>query len=99
MPTKQRRMALTLKPHVEAALFDFAEAIGKPAATLAAELLEEMVPQLEDLAKIARHTKAGNKAAAKRALTHMVGDGLAELMQQTQPELFGKPKAKAKSKS
>jgi predicted DNA-binding protein len=95
MPTRKPRMALTLNPKVEAALSDLSDALGKPAATLAAEMLEEMVPQLEGLAKFARASKSGNKAAAKRALTHMLGDSMAELMTQVQPDMFkgkGKPK-------
>jgi predicted DNA-binding protein len=90
VPTKQRRMALTLKPNVEVALFDLADALGKPAATVASEILEEMVPQLEGLAKFARASKAGNKLAAKRALTHMLGDSMADLMAQVQPDMFPK---------
>jgi predicted DNA-binding protein len=86
-------MALTLTPELEAALDDLAEALGKPAATLAVELLHELIPQLEGLAKVARAAKSGNKAAAKRALVHMVGDNMAELMSMHQPELF---KSKAK---
>ncbi len=93
MPTRKTRMALTLTPELEAALDDLAEALGKPAATLAVELLHELIPQLEGLAKVARAAKSGNKAAAKRALVHMVGDNMAELMSMHQPELF---KSKAK---
>jgi hypothetical protein len=51
-----------------------------------------MLPQLQGLAKVARAAKSGNKAAAKKALVHMLGDGMAELMASQQPELFGKPK-------
>jgi predicted DNA-binding protein len=94
MPSDRKRMALTLPKETEAALDDLADAIGKPASTIAAELLGEMVPQIVGLAKIARATKAGNKAAAKRALVHMVGDNMAELMSMTQPDMFPKKKAK-----
>lgn len=85
-------MALTLPDHVETVLFDLADALGKPAASVVAGLLEEMVPQLEGLAKIARATKAGNKAAAKRALVHMIGGAAAEMLNQSQPDLFTKRK-------
>lgn len=88
MPTRKTRMALTLPDELSAALDDLADALQKPAATLATELLTEMIPQIEGIAKIARHSKSGNKAAAKRALVHMVGDNMAELMTMQQPELF-----------
>jgi hypothetical protein len=85
-------MAITLSEEAHAAIYDLADALGKPASKVAAELLQEMVPQLQGLAKISRASKAGNKAAAKRALQHMLGDSLAELMADQQPELFGKGK-------
>jgi hypothetical protein len=76
------------------ALADLSDALGKPASTLAVELLTEMIPQMEGIAKWARAAKSGNKAAAKRAVAHMVGDQLAEMMALAQPELFPKtPKA------
>jgi hypothetical protein len=78
MPSQRPRVALTLSAETYAAIFDLADAVGKPAATVVAGLLDEMVPQLEGLAKVARATKAGNTAAAKRAMTHMFGDMLAE---------------------
>lgn len=90
MPSKHPRMALTLPDHVRDAIYDLADAMGKPASKVVAELLEEMVPQLEGLAKVARAARSGNKPAAKRALMHLLGDGMAELMAQQQPELFGK---------
>jgi hypothetical protein len=83
-------MALTLPEEVSYAVHDLADALGKPASKVVTELLQEMVPQLQGLAKIARAGKAGNKAAAKRALAHMMGDTMAELMTVQQPELFGK---------
>jgi hypothetical protein len=86
-------MALTLPDHVQAAVYELADAMGKPATKVVTELLEEMVPQLEGLAKVARAAKVGNKAAAKRALQHMMGDSMAEIVAHQQPELFGKRKA------
>lgn len=90
MPSTRPRMALTLPDDVYAAVYDLADAMGKPATKVVTELLQEMVPQLQGLAKIARAGKAGNKAAAKRALQHMIGDGMAEIMMADQPELFPK---------
>lgn len=78
-------MALTLSAQAQAALADMADATGKPSATIAAELLLEMAPQLHDAAKIIRLSKAGKKAAAKRALTHMLGDGMASIMSEQLP--------------
>jgi hypothetical protein len=92
MPSQRPRMALTLPADVHAAIHDLADALGKPASKVVTELLQEMVPQLEGLAKISRAGRAGNKAAAKRALQHMMGDQLAEVMAVQQPELFGKRK-------
>lgn len=87
MPSQKPRIALTLSPELQVALSNLAEAVGKPAATVAAELLQEMIPQLEGLTKFAKVAKSGNKAAMKRALSHMVGDNMAELMQSHQTEL------------
>lgn len=78
-------MALTLSPEAEAALADMADATGKPAATIAAELLREVAPQLHDVAKIARLSQQGKNAAAKRALVHMVGDGMASILNEQLP--------------
>ena len=92
MPTRKPRMALTLSDELAAALEDLSDALTKPAATCATELLEEMVPQIHGLAKFARVAKSGNKAAAKKALAHMVGDNMAEFMTLNQRELL--PKAR-----
>jgi hypothetical protein len=89
-------MALTLPEDVHAAIHDLADAVGKPASKVVTELLQEMVPQLVDLAKISRAARAGNNAAAKRALQHMLGDALAEAMTAQQPELFATPKGRKK---
>jgi hypothetical protein len=89
---KRDRLALTPPPALRAALEDLAEAMEKPPATIAVELLVEMIPQLQGLAKIARYAKAGKKEAAKRALQHMVGDSFAEVLTSAQPDLYGKPK-------
>ena len=87
MPSRNPRLFLTLPPDVRAAVDDLADALGKPSSTVVTQLLEEMVPQLEGLAKIARASKAGNRAAAKRALQHMLGEGLAEALTD-QAEMF-----------
>lgn len=94
MPTQKPRCNVTLKPHVRDALQAFSDEVGKPVATVVANLLEEMVPQLDGLTKIAKATKAGNKSAATKALRHLMGDGMANLLQQHQRELDLAGKAK-----
>lgn len=80
MPSRKPRLPLTIPEDLHAVLRQLSEATGKPVATVVVDLLVEMQPQLEGLAKVLKHAKAGNKAAAKRALTHMVGDTLGEMM-------------------
>jgi hypothetical protein len=80
MPSRKPRMALTLSRALNDALYDLADALQKPAATVASELLEQLVPQLHGLAKYARLAQSGNKAAAQRALVHMVGEGMADML-------------------
>jgi predicted DNA-binding protein len=95
MPSKKPRLALTLPPETRDAIRDLAEATGKPEATVVAELLGEMVPQLHDLAKLTRAAKTGSKRAAQAALRDLMGNAMAEIMTEAQPELFG---AKGKRK-
>ena len=83
-----------MPPELAKAVKEMSEALEKPAATLLVEMLVELIPQLEGLTKMARAAKAGNKAAVKRALVHMVGDNMAAMMNAQQPELFGKSRAK-----
>jgi predicted DNA-binding protein len=87
MPSQKPRIALTLAPELQVALTNLAEAVGKPVATVASELLHEMIPQLEGLTKFAKVAKSGNKPAMKRALVHMLGDNMAEMMTMHQAEL------------
>jgi len=92
MPSQKPRLALTVSPELQLALANLAEALGKPAATVAAEMLQELIPQFEGLTKFAKAAKSGNKVAAKRAMAHMLGDSMADMMAMQQPELFGKPR-------
>lgn len=91
---RRTRMALTVPDDLRDCLDDLALALEKPAATLAVDFLREMIPQFQGLAKMARAAKSGDKAAAKRALVHMVGNNLAEMMAATQPDMFPAKKAK-----
>ncbi len=88
------RMMITLSPELAVALGGLGDALGRPPATIAREMLVEIIPQLEGLTKLAIAAKSGNKVAAKRALVHMMGDNMAEIMSMQQPELFGKAKRK-----
>lgn len=88
MPSVKPRVALTLHPETRAAVRELAEAAGKPEATVIAELLREMAPQLRDLAKLLRHAKAGRQQAAKAALRDLMGNAMAELMAEAQPDLL-----------
>jgi hypothetical protein len=92
MPSKNRRLILTLPDDIDAAIDRVAAAYEKPRSAVVVDLLREMVPTLLDLAKIAEHTKANRRLAAKRALQHMIGDRLADVMSEIQPELFKKKK-------
>jgi hypothetical protein len=89
-------MALTLPDELSTVLHDLGDATGKPASKVVSDLLQEMLPQLQGMAKIARAGKAGNRAAANHALREMLGDSLAHAMAVAQPELFGKSKRGAK---
>jgi hypothetical protein len=78
LPTRKPRVALSLPPDLEDVLRELSAASDKPLATVIVDLLKELQPALGDLAKIVRAAKSGKKAAAKRALQHMVGNALAE---------------------
>ena len=90
MPSQKPRLALTLPPELDAALTSFAQAVGRPVSSVTVEMLMQLIPQFEGLTKYAHAVKAGNATAAKRAIVHMVGDNMAEMMAMQQPELFGK---------
>lgn len=98
MPSQKPRVAMILPDPTRRALFALAAALERPAATLAAELLTEMVPQMEGLTKYAIAMKAGKSKAAKQAMAHMMGDAFADAMSASQPELFEAGKAKGKAK-
>jgi hypothetical protein len=83
---------ISLSYELHDVLVDFADANETPVSTAIVALLEEMKPQLADLAKAIRHARDGKKAAAKRALQHMMGNAFAELvMEQRELPLRGKP--------
>src|SRR5690348_5312018 len=93
-----RRLIISCPAPLRAALEDMADATGKPVATVARGILEEMIPNLHDLAKYFRHIRHGEKSAAKRALQHSFGNAMAEMMtvavEQQELPLTKKSKAK-----
>jgi hypothetical protein len=95
MPSAKLRTAIILPDSTRAAFIALAAAQGRPLATVIAELLHEMEPQIISLAKLTEHAKAGRTGQMKQALRHMLGDAMAEVMTVSQPELF---KAKGKRK-
>jgi hypothetical protein len=94
MPSSRPRIQLLLPDTTRAAFGALAAAQGRPLATVIAELLHEMEPQIISLAKLTEHAKAGRTGQMKQALRHMMGDALAEAMTANQPELFVKGKRK-----
>lgn len=90
MPSPKRRLILTVPPELDAVIDRVSKAFDKPRASVVVDLLQEMRPQLLDLAKMAEHTKANRRTAAKTVLRHMVGNAFADLMIEMQPELFEK---------
>lgn len=84
----QPRVNLTLSAETIAAIDDLADAVGKPRATVAAGLLDEMRDQLPAIAKMARAAKSGDRQAVRQSIRHLFGDAAAELMTATQTDLF-----------
>lgn len=82
MPTRKRRLQLSLPDDLTVSLVALSRALDRPVATIVVSLLVELQPQLDGLTKVYVAARSGNKVAAKRALVHMVGDNLAELMAQ-----------------
>jgi hypothetical protein len=96
MPTAKPRIAIILPDSTREAFVALAEAQDRPLATVIADLLHEMEPQIISLAKLTEHAKAGRTGQMKQALRHMLGDAMAEVMTASQPELFTAKKAKRK---
>lgn len=88
MPTTKPRIGIVATPATVAALDDLADASGKTRATVAAELLAEIAPQLHDTARFLRSVKAGKTQAARKALQDLVGAAVAEVMEANQPDLL-----------
>lgn len=88
MPSRNPRLILTVPPDLMGTIRELSAALEKPMATVVLDLLREMQPQLRDLVKLVLHTRAGRTEAAKRTLSHMVGDQLAQLLVAQQGDMF-----------
>jgi len=95
MPSKNPRLALTVPPALKEALDDLAQAQGIPTAKVVVGLLAEMETQIRDLTKYARLVRAGEHDAANRALRHLLGNAMAEVMQEQLPLPVEKKRRKA----
>lgn len=94
MPTAKPRIAITLPDDLYAAINALADELEKPASKVVAQLLQEMQPHIEGLTQLHRFGREGNKVAAKRALTNLVGDAMAKVIIEdrspsSQVDLFG----------
>ena len=94
MASRQIRAALTLPDDLREVLSAWADSMEKPMSSAIVELLREMQPQLIALTRMQNQIKAGKITAAKTTLRHMMGDQLAEVLAEAQPELFGKKSRK-----
>jgi predicted DNA-binding protein len=80
MPTKFKRITISLPPAVEHALSAMAKAEGRPQATIVTEILAEFAPNMLSMAKLHEQIKAGKQVDAKRTMQHMMGDQLAGIL-------------------
>ncbi len=80
--SKQIRMAITLDDETRYVIEEFARAVDKPASTLVREFLVEMRPQFRDLTKYAIALKKGQKSKAQKAMRDLVGNTIAEQIEQ-----------------
>ena len=100
MPSTKKRIALTVPEELNTLLCELAEVQGKPVATVVLELLNSVRPQLASLVTISRAMKAGETEVAKTALRHMVGDAMADVINEVRPDYLEVPrKAAAKKKA
>jgi hypothetical protein len=80
MGTLLRRIQISLPESLEEVLSELAEIQERPMSKIVVSLLSEMEPQLRDMVEYTRHMKAGRLEDAKRAIVHMIGNGMAELL-------------------
>lgn len=82
MGTKLRRIQVSLPDDLADALADLADAEEKPISKIIVALLDQFKPQIPTMAEVARSLKAGNRDQAIRAVQHLYGDALADLIRQ-----------------
>ncbi len=80
MPTKYRRITISLPPEVDAAIQVLAKAEGKPQAKIVTDVLIEYAPMMIHLANLHQQIKEGKKIDAKQTIQHMFGDAMANLL-------------------
>lgn len=69
MATKKRRLILTLSPKLDQAIDRLAIANGRPRASVVVELLEQLAPQINEVAEAIEIAKN----APERAMEHLFG--------------------------
>ena len=68
MATKKKRLILTLSPKLEHAINRLAAAQERPKAPVVVEILEQMAPQIEELASVVEQAKVAPELALQRLL-------------------------------
>lgn len=81
MPSKNRRVALTVPDDLMALLQRLADLHGLAVSAFVVSTLQEMQPELEGVAKILEAAKSGKVGAQREAVRHMIGDALAGMLQ------------------
>ena len=77
MPSKNRRMMLTLPPDLSAALDDYREATGLAPSSFVVELLVECIPAIQATAEAVRAVES-NQAKAIGIMSHAMSSALHE---------------------
>lgn len=66
MSTSKRRLMLSVSPELDKAIERLANAQGRPRATVVVEILEDIAPQLEQLAQAYELSKSAPQQAMQR---------------------------------
>jgi len=97
MTTTLKRVTISLPDDVAAAVEALATVQGVPQTKIIVSVLTEFAPTMHGLAKIHKQLQEGEKAAAKQTIQHMLGDAMAELLNE-QLELAPATKSRKSSK-
>jgi len=87
-----KRLTISLPNKVLEAVEALSKAQGIPLSKAITGVLEEFTPAMVDLARFMEQMKAGQKAAAKQTIQHMMGDAMAQVIGQ-QIDLYPAKKA------